>query len=337
MKHWVSLADHDPAALASLVGLARRIKRGDAPSEVQRLRGRVLVMVFFNPSLRTRTSFEAGLARCGGHAVCLSVGGDTWQLEYREGAVMDGAAAEHVREAAAVLSRYGDLLAVRTFAAMKDAAEDARDAVLRSFAAYATVPVINMESAADHPCQGLADWMTMDEQLDGARGRRFVLRWAPHVKGLPLAVPHAALLAASAAGMQVTVTHPPGYELNAGVLATARGWCEAAGQPLRVTSERESGGAADILYVKSWGATGLYGRPEAQAESFVQHRAWTVTRADLGPRTRLMHCLPVRRNVVIADEALDDPRSIVVEQAENRMWAQLAIMARLLTGATREN
>lgn len=336
MKHWLSLADHAPEALASLVALARRIKRGDAPSDVARLRGRVLVMVFFNPSLRTRTSFEAGMARCGGHAVCLSVGGDTWQLEYRDGVVMDGPAAEHIREAAPVLSRYGDLLAVRTFAAMKSADEDARDAVLCAFAAHATVPVINMESAADHPCQGLADWMTMDEHLDGARGHRFVLRWAPHVKGLPLAVPHAALLAAAAAGMDVTVAHPEGYELNPRIVAQARTWCSAAGRSLRISCEREPAGDADVLYVKSWGAPGFYGDADAQAASFSSHRDWTVRRGDLGPRTRLMHCLPVRRNLVIADDALDDPRSIVVDQAENRLWAQLAIMSRLLTEPARE-
>lgn len=336
MRHWLTLADYTPRELADLVTLGARIKRGAAEAETHALRGRGLVMVFFNPSLRTRTSFEAGMARFGGHAICLSVGGDTWQLEYRDGVVMDGAAAEHVREAAPVLSRYGDLLAVRTFAGLKDAAEDARDGVLRAFAAHATVPVINMESAIDHPCQGLADWLTMREKLGDTAGKRFTLRWAPQVKGLPLAVPHAALLAAGAAGMEVTIAHPPGYELNEDVLATARRWCQQAGTSLRVVNEREADRSSDVLYVKSWGAAGMYGDAERQRASFAEHRAWMVTRENLGAQTRLMHCLPVRRNVVVADDALDDPRCIVVDQAENRLWAQVAIMARLLADRARK-
>ena len=223
MRHWLSLQEYEPRELAGLVDLARRLKAGGESEQAAILRNRILTMVFFNPSLRTRTSFEAAMLRYGGHAICLSVGGDTWKLEYRDGVVMDGEAAEHIKEAAPVLSRYGDVLAVRTFAGLKDAAEDAADPVLRAFARYATVPVINMESAAGHPCQGLADWMTVDEKLGGTRGRRFVVSWAPQAKGLPMAVPHSAVLAAAAAGMHVSVAHPPGYELNARPSSTRRG------------------------------------------------------------------------------------------------------------------
>ena len=334
MRHWLSLLDYSPAELAELVALAGRFKAGRAGDEAAALRERVLVMVFFNPSLRTRTSFEAALLRHGGHSICLDVGGNTWQLEHRDGVVMNGPAAEHIREAAPVLSRYGDVLAVRTFAALKNAAEDAEDAVMQAFGRFATVPVINMESAHEHPCQGLADWQTMHEQLGDTRGRRFVLTWAPQAKGLPMAVPHSAALAAAAAGMHVTVAHPPGYELNAAIMDRARSWCAAAGTPLAVTHDQRAACAdADILYVKSWGSPALYGDAERQAADFRRHADWMVTRAHLGPRTRLMHCLPVRRNLVIADEALDDPRSIVVDQAENRLWAQAAILSRLLRSA----
>ena len=311
--------------------LARRLKAGAAPEQAAVLRNRILTMVFFNPSLRTRTSFEAAMLRYGGHAICLSVGGDTWKLEYRDGVVMDGEAAEHIKEAAPVLSRYGDLLAVRTFAGMKDAAEDAADPVLRAFARYATVPVINMESAAEHPCQGLADWMTMDEKLGGTRGRRFVLTWAPQAKGLPMAVPHSAVLAAATAGMQVTIAHPPGYGLNAEILERARTWCRAAGTELVITQDqRPACRAADALYVKSWGSPACYGNPEGQRASFRQYADWTVGTDHLGPRSVLLHCLPVRRNLVITDAALDDPRCVVVDQAENRMWTQAAILSHLL-------
>lgn len=335
MQHCLNLRSFEPGALAETVRIALRFKQG-AYAEAEVLRERILTMVFFNPSLRTRTSFEAAMLRYGGHAICLNVGGDTWKLEHRDGVVMDGDCSEHIREAAPVLSRYGDLLAVRTFAGLRDAAEDAEDRVIRGFAEYATVPVINMESAMEHPCQGLADWMTAEEKLGGARGRRFVLTWAPHVKGLPMAVPHSAVLAAAAAGMEVTVAHPPGYELNRGILDAAAGWCARSGVGFSVTHEqRPACSAADVVYVKSWGSASMYGDAEAQRASFREHAGWMVTPDHLGSKSLLMHCLPVRRNVVIADAALDDRRSVVVDQAENRMWVQAALMSRLLTKAGR--
>ena len=330
MQHYISMLDYEPQHLAQLVQIARRLKSGDASAAA--LRQRILTMVFFNPSLRTRTSFEAAMLRYGGHAICLNVGGDTWKLEYRDGEIMNGPAAEHIREAAPVLSRYGHALAVRTFAAMQDAAEDARDLVIRAFGAFASVPVINMESAAEHPCQGLADWMTIDEKLSGTAGKRFVLSWAPHVKGLPMAVAHSAVLAAAAAGMQVTIAHPPGYDLSPSILDRASSWCNNAGTKLEVTHDQAAAcQSADVVYVKSWGSSALYGDAAAQTQSFAEHANWTVTPQHLAANSILMHCLPVRRNVVIADAALDDPRSVVVDQAENRMWAQAAILDELVS------
>ncbi|MBK9128930.1 MAG: N-acetylornithine carbamoyltransferase [Phycisphaerales bacterium] len=334
MRHFISMFDWTPAELAELIALARRFKSGRATAEVERLAGRILTMVFFNPSLRTRTSFEAAMLRYGGHAITLSVGGDTWQLEHRDGLVMDGPAAEHVREAVPVLCRYGDLLAVRTFAGLKDAAEDAADPVIRAFGRFATQPVINMESAFEHPCQGLADWLTVEEKCGGVRGKRFVVTWAPQVKGLPMAVPNSAVLSLAAAGAHVTLAHPPGYELGPRVLEQAGAWCRAGGAAFAVTDDQQAAcRGADAVYVKSWGSPALYGKPDAQRESFAQHRDWMVTPGHLGPKTILMHCLPVRRNVVIADAALDDPRCVVVDQAENRMWVQAAVLSTLVGDA----
>lgn len=331
MRHWVSMLNDDPARLAKLVALAQRFKQGHAGADADRLRHKILTLVFFNPSLRTRTSFEAGMLRHGGGSICLSVGGDTWQLEERDGVVMDGACSEHIKEAAPVLSRYGDLLAVRSFGRLKDAAEDAADRVIRMFEQHATVPVINMESAMEHPCQGLADWQTMAEKLGTTAGKRFVLTWAPHIKGLPLAVPHSAVLSAAAAGMEVTIAHPPGYDLHPAIVQQAQQWCTAAGTKLHVTHEQlDACRASDVVYVKSWGATPFYGNADAQTASFAEHRAWMVTPAHLGRSAIMMHCLPVRRNLVLADAALDDPRSAVVDEAENRLWAQCAIMSDLL-------
>jgi N-acetylornithine carbamoyltransferase len=343
MRNWVSMLDHTPTDLAELVQIARQLKVGRCRERARALHEKILIMVFFNPSLRTRTSFEAAMLRFGGHAITLSVGGDTWNLEHRDGVVMDGDAAEHVREAAPVLSRYGDALAVRTFAGLRDARQDADDAVIRGFARHATVPLVNMESAVEHPCQGLADWMTLEEKLAGAggaspsgtvsslAGKRFVLTWAPHVKPLPMAVPHSALLAAAAAGMHVTVAHPPGYDLNPAIVDRARAWCRERDAEFRVTHEqREACRAADAVYVKSWGSGALYGQPALQRESFREHTGWCVDLPHLGRHAILMHCLPVRRNVVIADAALDDPRCAVVDQAENRLWTQAAILCRLM-------
>lgn len=334
MRHWLRLLDTPPVEIDRLVRLARDIKAGGARDATSTLRGKTLAMVFFNPSLRTRASFEAAMLRFGGHAITLNAGGDTWLLEHRDGAVMNGDRAEHVREAAPVLSRYCDVLGVRTFARMADAAEDAADGLLRAFAAHATVPVVSLESAVEHPCQGLADRMTLHEKLDhagGPAGRRFTLTWAPHVKPLPMAVPHSALLAAASAGMHVTIAHPPGYDLDPGVIDRGAAWCRDAGTTLKVTQEQVSACRdADAVYVKSWGRAALYGDPDAQRESFRRHADWMVTPAHLGPNTLLMHCLPVRRNVVIADAALDDRRCVVVDQAENRLWAQAAVLCRLL-------
>lgn len=331
-RHWLSFRDHEPGELAELVKSAREIKAGRDQFAADALFGRILGMVFFNPSLRTRVSFEAAMMRLGGHAITLNVGGDAWNLEHRDSVVMDGAAAEHIREAAPVLSRYCNILGVRTFAGMKSAADDAQDALLRAFARFATVPVVSLESATEHPCQALADWMTIEERFGSTAGRRFTLSWAPQAKPTPMAVPHSAALCAAAAGMHLTIAHPPGYELNADVLHCAKSWCDQAGTSFTLTHDQAVAcDGADVLYVKSWGSPQYYDNADAQRESFVRYANWMVTRRHLStPQMVLMHCLPVRRNVVIADEALDDSRCIVVDQAENRMWAQTAILARLL-------
>jgi N-acetylornithine carbamoyltransferase len=331
MKHFLGLLDSSPAELDGLVAMARRLKARRTASTARVLAGRILGMIFFNPSLRTRASFEAAMLRFGGHAIALSPGGNTWKLEHRDGVVMNGDRAEHVREGAAVLGRYCDALGVRAFAHLADAAEDAEDAILQAFARHAGVPVVSMESAVEHPCQGLADMMTLVEKLEPARGKRFVLTWAPQVNALPMAVPHSAILAAAAAGMDVTICHPPGYELGTKYVEAACDWCNKAGAAFTITEDQPAAcRQADAVYVKSWGSPMFYGQPDAQTADFHKHAAWMVGEQHLGPKTILMHCLPVRRNVVIADAALDDPRSVVVDQAENRLWAQAAVLCKLL-------
>ena len=297
------------------------------------LAGRRIGMLFFNPSLRTRTACEVACFDLGAHAVSLQVGGNVWKLEHRDGVVMDGDAAEHVKEGIGVLSRMLDGLGVRCFAGLTDAAEDARDPLLHAIARAASVPVLNLESAMDHPHQGLADALTLRRRLAGGKAR-VVVRWAPHIKPLPLAVPHAALLAFAREGHDVVLAHPEGYELDEAVMQAARGWSEASGGSLKVVHDPAAALAgARVVYVKSWGARAHYGNSGAAAQAFQAHRDWFVRRADLGDAW-FMHCLPVRRGVVVADDVLDSDRSLVLEQAEARLHVQKATLLRALGGGT---
>lgn len=327
MRTFLSLLDHDADALRKLVVRARALKGG---AQANAIRGKVLGLIFFNPSLRTRVSFESAMARFGGHAVILSPGKDTWNLEYRD-VVMNGDSAEHIEEAAPVLSRYCHALGVRTFAGLTDALADARDEVIRSFAANATVPLINMESAMDHPCQGLADMMTLREKLNKTEGKTFCLTWAPHMKALPLAVGHCAITAAAQSGMNIVVTHPTGHDLDEGVMSRAADICKTNNASFDVTADqREACAAADVVYVKSWGSRQLYGNAIGQAKAMTEFANWTVgTDHVKRPDQLVMHCLPVRRGVVMTADLLRSRQSIVVDQAENRMWAQAAILESL--------
>jgi N-acetylornithine carbamoyltransferase len=321
--------------ILALLDEADRIKRGDGVSPA--LPGKVLAMVFLDPSLRTRTSFEVAMAREGGHAVVLEPGRGSWPLETRDGVVMDGETVEHLREAARVLGRYADALAVRAFPRGSSWAEAREDAVLRGFVAHAGVPVINLESARRHPCQGLADAMTLRERLGTTRGKRFVLAWTWHPKPLPTAVPVSAALAAARLGMEVVVARPPGFDLDPEDVRAIAETALRNGGKVRV--EENLGRAveeADAVYAKSWGRLDLFGDPEGEKRARAGLRGW-IADAELMERTRggrgfLLHCLPVRRGVEATDEVLDGPFSAVVDQAENRLHVQRALLRRLLGG-----
>jgi N-acetylornithine carbamoyltransferase len=335
VRRFLSLADLEREEIAELLDLARRLARRPEP---QALAGRVLGLLFFNPSLRTLASFQSGMARLGGTSLVIQPGQGSWALEVRDGAVMDGAAAEHVREAIPVLGRYVDALGIRSFAGGTDLAADLADSAFGAMAAVAerwSVPLLNLESAADHPCQALADWKTLDDLGVPARGGRFVLSWAWHPKPLPFAVPAAALHMAALRGMDVTVLRPEGYELPAPLMARARAAAERAGGSLRETADRgEALAGAHALYAKSWGAAADYGDPAVEAERRRDLRGWCVAESwfrPAAPGCRFLHCLPVRRNVVVEDAVLDGPRSAVVQEAGNRLWAQMAVLHRMLS------
>ena len=333
MKNFLDLAALGQDEIADLLALAAHLERSPEPKA---LSGKILALLFFNPSLRTLASFQAGMARLGGSSFVISPGQGTWILETRDGVVMDGAAAEHVREAIPVLASYADALGIRSFAGGTDLAADLADSTFLSMADVCPVPLINLESAVNHPCQALGDWKTMDDLKIPARGGRFVLSWAWHPKPLPLAVPAAAVHMAALRGMDVTVLRPEGFGLPEPIMARARRAAETSGGSLRETADRDQAlEGAHVIYAKSWTSTVHYGNPQAEAAFRAGLRDWCVGDdwfATTAPACRFMHCLPVRRNVVVSDSVLDGPRSVVVHEARNRMWAQMAVLYRLLRG-----
>jgi N-acetylornithine carbamoyltransferase len=332
VKRFLSLADLPRAEVLELLRLAARLERQPEP---QALAGKILALLFFNPSLRTLASFQAGMARLGGSSFVISPGQGTWNLETRPGVVMDGVAAEHVREAIPVLAGYADALGIRSFAGGADLAADLADATFGAMAEVCPVPLVNLESAIDHPCQALGDWKTLDD-LGVEPGGRFVLSWAWHPKPLPLAVPAAAVHMAALRGMEVVVLRPEGFALPAAVMERARRAAAESDGSVRETDDRaEAMAGARVLYAKSWTAPRAYGDPEAEAALRAPLRPWCVDESwfdRAAPDARFMHCLPVRRNVVVKDEVLDGPRSVVVHEARNRMWAQMAVLYELLRG-----
>jgi N-acetylornithine carbamoyltransferase len=273
---------------------------------------------------------DLAAARLGAHPLTLTPGNGTWGLEWRDGVRMDGDAAEHVREAFGVLSRYVDALGVRTFATLTDRDADRTDAAFRAVVAASTVPVVNLESARWHPCQALADAAALREHLGGdVRGKKFVLSWAPHPKALPQAVPNSALLMAARMGMEVIVARPDGFALAPDVMEAARE--TAARHGGSVTESADQAGAlsgASAVYVKAWSADSVYDNPEHDARLRAENAHWRVTEQTLrpAPGAAVMHCLPVRRDVVLDGDVLDGPDAIHLLQAEYRLHAQTAVL-----------
>jgi N-acetylornithine carbamoyltransferase len=332
MKRFVDLADFRRDEIQALLALAGRLESHPEPHA---LAGKILGLVFFNPSLRTVASFQAGMARLGGSSFVISSGQGTWQLETRVGAVMNGAAAEHVREGIPVLASYCDALGIRVFAEGKNLREDLSETTFNSMAQLVDKPLINLESAANHPCQALADWKTLDDLAVPQHGK-FVLSWVNHPRALPFAVPAAATHMAAMRGMQVVVLRPDGYALPREIMDKARHAAALSGGSIRETSDRDDALAgAQIVYAKEWGSTEYYGDAEGDARLRKTHTDWCVRNswfAGTEQECRLMHCLPVRRNTAIADEVLDGARSIVQQQARNRLPAQMAVLYQMLQG-----
>ncbi|MDX2284803.1 MAG: N-acetylornithine carbamoyltransferase [Bacteroidia bacterium] len=312
MRQFLSVHDvRDPQALLQAARDAKRHPLAHASLGA----GKTLGLIFFNPSLRTRLSTQRAARNLGLDVIVMNVGTEGWQLEFQDGAVMNGDKAEHVREAAAVIGQYCELIGVRTFPSLTDREADYRDHVLEAFVRHAGVPVVSLESAIRHPLQSLADWLTIDELRQRPRPK-VVLSWAPHVRALPQAVPNSFAEWMLTAGVNLVIAHPEGYELAPEF---------TAGATVEYDQHKAFEGA-DFIYAKNWSSYTQYGR------ILRQDAAWMITpdKMALTASARFMHCLPVRRNVVVQDEVLDSPASVVIAQAANRVPAAQAVLRMML-------
>ena len=302
-------------------------------SKEKPLAGKSVALVFFNPSLRTRASMQVGIYELGGNPVILEPGGTSWTLEHREDVVMDGDKTEHLKEFVRVLERYVSAIGVRTFAELKNWVTERTDPVLNAFAKFSSKPIINLESAMHHPCQAMADMMTIRERFGNGK-KKVLLTWAWHPKPLPMAVPNSFALAAAQFGHDLRIAHPKGYELNEDLLADIKKQASENGGSVEFTNDVNAAfDDVEVVYAKSWGSKLFYGAAEKDTEYRAQFREDWIVDGEKMSRTDngiFMHCLPVRRNVIVTDGVIDSANSVVIDEAENRLHVQKAIMAKLI-------
>lgn len=309
MKHYLSIKDID--SLPAWVKEARSLKEN--PNGNKNIgEGKTLCLLFFNNSLRTRLSTQKAALNLGMEVMVMNFGSEGWALEYEDGTIMNQGTSEHIKEAAQVVSQFCDIVAIRAFASLTDKEKDEAEVVLNGFKKYASVPVVNMESSIGHPLQALTDAITIDEQKVTKRPK-VVLSWAPHPKALPHAVANSFVEMMQLQDADFVITHPKGYELNSDI---AKG----------ITIEHDQKKAcenADFIYVKNWSSYSDYGKVLSQDPN------WMMTTEKLGA-AKFMHCLPVRRNVVVEDAVLDSEQSLVIEQANNRTYAAQIVLKKIL-------
>ncbi|AFC86498.1 N-acetylornithine carbamoyltransferase [Frateuria aurantia] len=330
IRHFLTTQDYSRREIDELLDQAAEFKRSP---QGRQLAGKAVALLFFNPSMRTRTSFELGAFQLGGHAVVLAPGKDAWPIEFEVGTVMDGDTEEHIAEVAQVLSRYADLIAVRAFPKFQDWAVDREDRVLKAFARYATVPVINMETIT-HPCQELAHAMALREHLGDLQNKKYVLTWTYHPKPLNTAVANSALLIATKLGMDVTLLCPsPDFVLDERYMAYGEENARQNGGSLQVSHDIEAAyRGADVVYAKSWGALPFFGQWEGEKAIREASKHFIVDEAKMALTNQAVfsHCLPLRRNVKATDAVMDSPACIAIDEAENRLHVQKAVMAALI-------
>ena len=338
-KHFYNTADFSQKEINYLIDLAINMKKNKVVNKS--LSGKSLAMLFFNPSLRTRLSFIMAMEKLGG--VCLDFPiKEGYTFEFKEGAIMNQKTIEHVKDAAKVISKYVNAIAIRSSDLITTSTESVtvptwqelkKDVVIKSFMKYADVPVINMESNVYHPCQGLGDAVTIKEKLGNPKKKKYVLTWVYHPKALPMATPNSQILSACDLGMNAVVIHPKGWELDKEILKVMEQRAKNAGGNFQVSnSQKEAFKEANVICAKSWGALKYYGNWEEEKKLKTELKNWIVNKdlMKLTDNAIFMHCLPVRRNVEVTDEVIDSKNSVVIDEAENRMWAQMAIIKSLL-------
>ena len=313
MKHFISLHDVDNVQELVQEGIRQKANRF---ADQSLGKNKTIGLLFFNQSLRTRLSTQKAAENLGMNVLMMNVGQDSWQLEMEDGVIMNGDKAEHVKEAAAVIGSYCDIIAVRAFAGLKDRDADYREIVMEKFRQYAGVPIVNLESATRHPCQSLADLITIEETKKVARPK-VVLTWLPHFKPLPQAVANSFAEWVNKTDYEFVITHPEGYDLAP----------EMVGNAKVIYDQNEALKGADFVYGKNWSSYNNYGQVLSQDPS------WMITKEkmDLTNNGLFMHCLPVRRNLKVTDYVLDN-QSVVVQQAANREWSAQAVLKAILAG-----
>lgn len=330
MKHFLTTQDWSRAELQAMLDMAKKYKAspfGDA------LKNKAVALLFFNSSLRTRSSFDIGVWQLGGHAIVLQPGKDAWGMEFEFGKVMDGDAEEHVKEAARVLSRYVDAIGIRAFPQFKDWNEDRQDKMIKAFATYADVPVFNMETIT-HPCQELAHMMALQERLGDVQNKKYVLTWTYHPKPLNTAVANSALLIASKFGMDVTLLCPEeAYLLDDRYIQAAKDNAAEQGGSFQVSHNiEEAYSGADVVYAKSWGAIPYFGHWDQEKPIRDKYKHFIVDEQKMALTNNGLfgHCLPMRRNIKATDAVADSPNSIIIDEAENRLHAQKGMLTKLM-------
>ena len=328
--HFLSTENWSQEDLQAILEQANQLKQQPMNDS---LKGKSIAMLFLNPSMRTRTSFQLGMQQLGGIAIVLQPGKDAWGIEFKPNVVMDGEAEEHIIEVAGVLSRYCDLIALRAFPSFTDWSIDREDKLINALAKHSSVPVINMETIV-HPCQELALMQTMQEKMGTVKNKKFVLTWAYHPKPLNTAVANSAALITTKFGMDVTLLCPDEhYLLDSHYMSKAQEFAKASGGKFTVTHDIHAAYKdADFIYAKSWGSLDFYQDPQKDQTHRQQYQHFTVNQEKMALTNGayFSHCLPLRRNIQATDAVMDADYCVVLDEAENRLHAQKALMLKLL-------
>lgn len=330
MKNFITTQDWSKQDLQEILDYAKNLKENKFQDL---LKNKSVALLFFNPSMRTKVSFELGIQELGGYAVVLHPGSDAWPIEFEPAVIMNENPEEHIKEVARVLSNYCDLIAVRAFPKFINLEEDFEDRVINSFAQYATVPIVNMETIT-HPCQELAHILTLQENLGNLRGKNYLLTWTYHPKPLNTAVANSSILIASKFGMNVKLLCPsPNYNLHEKYLEQAKKNCEENETKFSITHDIDQAySGSDIVYAKSWGSLLHYGDVEKELIQRHKNKHFIVDEEKMAKTNNAIfsHCLPLRRNVKATDGVMDADYCVAIQESSNRKHVQKSLLTKLL-------